>query len=62
MRPTKLMTWARTHKHIVFTNDMDFGALLAMTRAVGPGVVQIRDQDLMSEDLASLVTSILRQH
>jgi predicted nuclease of predicted toxin-antitoxin system len=38
----ELMAWARAHGHVVFTHDMDFGALLAATRARGPSVLQAR--------------------
>ena len=30
---TVLMDWARRNQHIVFTHDLDFGALLALTQA-----------------------------
>lgn len=32
----ELMAWARTHGHVVVTNDLDFGAILAATEAVSP--------------------------
>jgi predicted nuclease of predicted toxin-antitoxin system len=43
----QLMTWARTRGYVVFTHDMDFGALLAATRARGPSVLQVRVNDTM---------------
>jgi predicted nuclease of predicted toxin-antitoxin system len=39
---TELMAWARTNDCIVFTNDLDFSALLALTRDTGPSVLQVR--------------------
>ena len=39
-----VMAWAREHRHVVFTHDLDFGTLLALTRASGPSVVQVRTQ------------------
>jgi predicted nuclease of predicted toxin-antitoxin system len=30
----EIMEWARLNDHIVFTHDMDFSALLAMTGAI----------------------------
>jgi len=36
------MSWARDNGYLVFTHDMDFGTLLATTRASGPSVLQVR--------------------
>jgi predicted nuclease of predicted toxin-antitoxin system len=38
----ELMGYARDHGYVVFTHDLDFGTLLALTRARGPSVVQVR--------------------
>lgn len=35
----EIMEWAAGHEHIVFTHDLDFGAMLAATGAVGPSVI-----------------------
>jgi predicted nuclease of predicted toxin-antitoxin system len=45
-----------------WSHDLDFGALLALTRLTGPSVVQVRTQDVSPEHLASLVVAALRQH
>lgn len=39
---SELFTWARENKFIVFTHDLDFGAMLAATKAESPSVFQIR--------------------
>lgn len=57
-----IMTWARDNGHIVFTHDLDFGVLLASTRANAPSVLQVRTQDVTPEHLESLVVAVLRQH
>lgn len=36
-----IMAWALTHRHVVFTHDLDFGTALALTHAGGPSVIQI---------------------
>ncbi|WP_295879244.1 DUF5615 family PIN-like protein [uncultured Thiohalocapsa sp.] len=41
-----IMLWARANQRVVITNDLDFSAILAATRASGPSVVQIWAQDL----------------
>jgi predicted nuclease of predicted toxin-antitoxin system len=55
----ELMAWARTNDHVVFTHDMDFGALLASTRATGPSVLQARVKDTMPSSLGGDVVRVL---
>jgi predicted nuclease of predicted toxin-antitoxin system len=57
-----ILSWARTNGYAVFTHDLDFGTLLALTRAVGPSVVQIRTQDVLPQAIGNLVVSAIRQH
>jgi len=56
------MAWAREHGHIVFTHDLDFGAILALTHADGPSVLQMRGQDSLARRHRPLVIAALRQH
>lgn len=58
----QIMNWARQHQCIVFTNDLDFGTALALTRAVGPSVVQVRTQNIMPARLGPLVIALLHVH
>ncbi len=37
-----IMEWARANGCVVFTHDLDFGTVLATTRAQGPSVIQVR--------------------
>ena len=57
-----IMAWARQNDHVVFTHDLDFGAMLALTGASGPSVLQVRSQDVLPEHLADVVAAALRQH
>lgn len=59
---SEVMKWAHDNNHIVFTNDLDFGAILAVTRATGPSVIQVRAKDVSPEHLADLLVRGLRQH
>jgi Domain of unknown function (DUF5615) len=34
----EILSWAREHGFIVFTHDLDFGHLLALTHAAGPAL------------------------
>jgi predicted nuclease of predicted toxin-antitoxin system len=56
----ELMRWARDHDHVVFTNDLDFGALVALTGARGPSVVQVRTLDVLPATLGGRVVGLLR--
>lgn len=57
-----LMEWARENDYIVFTHDLDFGALLALTQTISPSVIQVRTQDVTPVYLERTVISSLRQH
>lgn len=56
-----IMTYAKDREYVVFTHDLDFGAILAATRTNAPSVVQIRAQDVMSAGFQKLAIDTLRQ-
>lgn len=56
-----IMAYARTHGYVVFTHDLDFGAILAATQAQAPGVVRVRTQNVAPGFLAMTVISMLSQ-
>ena len=41
-----IMNYALARGHVVFTHDLDFGAILAATHAEAPSVIQVRTQDV----------------
>ncbi len=57
-----IMQYAQDHHYMIFTHDLDFGAILAATRATGPSVLQIRTQDTFPEYLEKIVISTLKQY
>jgi predicted nuclease of predicted toxin-antitoxin system len=57
-----IMDWARTNHYIVFTNDLDFGTLLAVTQAKGPSVIQVRAQAVLPDRLSSTILAALNQY
>lgn len=59
---TAIMAWALANGHVVFTHDLDFGTMLALTHATGPSVLQVRGQNVLPEDIGSVVIAALRQH
>jgi predicted nuclease of predicted toxin-antitoxin system len=57
-----LMDWALANGYIVFTHDLDFGTLLALTHAAGPSVLQVREQNVLPDHLEAVVVAALHQH
>ena len=57
----EIMVYARSNGYVVFTHDLDFGTILATTKADCPSVIQIRTQDVTPEYLGPLVVSALHQ-
>ena len=57
-----IMAWAKAHGYAVFTHDLDFGAMLALTHASGPSVLQVRGQNVLPEDIGPVAIATLRQH
>jgi len=57
----EIMQWALNERRVVLTHDLDYGAMLAATRAAGPSVVQVRTQDVRPAVLAPLLVPVLRQ-
>jgi predicted nuclease of predicted toxin-antitoxin system len=56
-----IMEWARTNDPIIFTHDLNFGAMLALTRAESPSVIQVRTQDVTPAHLETMVVAALQQ-
>jgi predicted nuclease of predicted toxin-antitoxin system len=57
---TEILKWARENDYIIFTHDLDFGTLLALTNATGPSVIQARTQDVTPDHLSQLIISYMR--
>ncbi len=55
-----IMEYARANNYIVFTHDLDFGTLLALTQAESPSVIQVRTQNILSSHLSKTVVAVLR--
>ena len=58
---SELFAWARDNGYIVFTHDLDFGALLAATHAESPSVFQIRTDDVSPDALAPRAIALLHR-
>lgn len=58
----EIMDWAVAHGYVVFTHDLDFGTVLALTHNKGPSVLQVRAQNVLPDHLGALVIAAIRQH
>ncbi|MBF0630205.1 MAG: DUF5615 family PIN-like protein [Magnetococcales bacterium] len=56
-----IMSWAKKNEYIIFTHDLDFGTLLALSHASEPSVFQVRTQNVLPKHLSGLVISALKQ-
>lgn len=57
-----IMGWALQNGYVVFTHDLDFGTSLALTRALGPSVFQIRAEDVLPDSMQTILLTALKQH
>lgn len=56
-----ILRWSRDNGYVVFTHDLDFGAILAATGADSPSVIQIRSQDVTPSGMRKRVLAALTQ-
>ena len=57
-----VMDRALANDHIVFTHGLDFGTTLALTRATGPSVLQIRGQNVLPDHMEKVAIGAVQQH
>ena len=60
-RDTEIMSYAAANDYVVFTHDLDFGAILAANQGEKPSVVQIRADDVCPEVIGAKVVQALWQ-
>lgn len=58
----EIMKYARENDFVVFTHDLDFGAMLALTQATSPSIVQVRAQDILPKSIGNPVITILKKY
>jgi predicted nuclease of predicted toxin-antitoxin system len=63
-KDVEIFTWAAQNKFVVFTNDLDFGAILAATNAAFPSVIQLRSNRFFPDDVkhVALLTGYLKMY
>ena len=57
-----ILDWASENDAVVFTNDLDFGAIIAATGAKYPSVIQIRGLDVTPEASATALMRAIAEH
>lgn len=56
-----VLSWTAANGFVLLTHDLDFGAILASSRASIPSVIQIRTEDVRPDVLVGRVASTLVQ-
>lgn len=56
----KIMAYALENSLVIFTQDLDFSELLAISGRSGPSVLQLRGDNRLSDTSLALVTRALR--
>ena len=54
-----LLAWARDNGFVVFTNDLDFGTILAATSTWSPSVVQLRGKDVTPQSAGAYLVAAI---
>lgn len=57
----EILSWARSNGFVVFTHDLDFGAILSATGAESPSVLQVRTQNISPLRIGHTVVQSLQQ-
>ena len=57
-----IMDYARENGMLVFTHDLDFGNVLAVTHALGPSVIQVRTENPVPAFVGELLITALSEH
>lgn len=57
----EILDFARATGYVIFTQDLDFGILLARSRNDRPSVIQVRTKAILPEDIGPHVIAALRQ-
>jgi len=57
----EIMDWASSNNHVVFSHDLDFSTMLALTAVGKPSLVQLRGAKVLPKQIAGpLVQSLHR--
>ena len=57
---TAIFDYAKTHGYTIFTNDLDFGFILAITHGKKPSVIQTRTGVLGADKIGGIVVNAIK--
>ena len=57
----EILAWAKSHGHVVLTQDLDFPEILATTGASAPSVILVRNVDGLHHDLSATIEAAVDQ-
>jgi predicted nuclease of predicted toxin-antitoxin system len=57
----EIMAWALANGYVVFSHDLDFSTMLALTHATGPSLVQLRGSKVLPEQIGALLIQSLKR-
>ena len=57
---TEIVAYAKTHDFAIFTNDLDFGFILAITHGKKPSVIQTRTGILSVNRIGGIVVNAIK--
>jgi predicted nuclease of predicted toxin-antitoxin system len=58
---SEIMQYAKEYDYVIFTHDLDFGAILATSKFDTPSVIQIRTQNIMPSIIGKRIVNALFQ-
>ena len=58
----EIFNWTLLNGFIIFSHDLDFGTMLALTNAEGPSVIQVRTQNVTPSHLSKIVIKTLNEY
>ncbi len=57
-----VLEWTRENGCVLFSHDLDFGAILAATEARAPSVIQLREQNVDPDSVGEAAVRAIRAH
>ncbi len=58
----EIFSYAQEKRYAILTYDLDFAIILAHTRSKAPSVIQIRTNDILTEEITSSVITTIQKH
>ena len=57
----EVMDWAAAEGYAVFSHDLDFSTMLALTQAGKPSLIQLRGPKVLPEQIAEILIASIRR-